>query len=118
MTIGLHTAPRGTTPILDADEVTLDEDPIPGVLPTRIRPGDVLAGPNLCPDPVGGADPILPAEPDPDLMEGVAVILGVTTVQDPWTTSAPSKIPGHQGRTDDLLSKPSNVRPIIEARQL
>ena len=34
MTVGLHTAPRGATPILDADEVILNKDPIPGVLPT------------------------------------------------------------------------------------
>ena len=66
MAIGLHTAPRGATLILDADKVILDEDPIPGVLPTCIHPGDILAGPNLCPDPIGGADPILAAKPDPD----------------------------------------------------
>ena len=120
MTIGLHTTPRGATPILDTDKVILDENPIPGVLPTLIHPGDIFTGPDLHPDPIGGADPILAAEPDPDwdLMEGVAVILGVTTVQDPQTASTPSKIPGHQGRTDDLPLKPSNVRPIIEARQL
>ena len=29
MTVGLHTAPRGATPILDADEVILNEDSIP-----------------------------------------------------------------------------------------
>ena len=66
MTVGLHTAPRGATPILDADKVILDEDPISGVLPTHIHPGDVLTGPNHHPDPIGGADPILTAEPDPD----------------------------------------------------
>ena len=66
MTVGLHTTPRGATPILDADKVILDEDPIPGVLPTHVCPGDVLTGPNLHPDPVGGANPILTAEPDPD----------------------------------------------------
>ena len=66
MTIGLHTAPRGATPILDADEVILDEDPIPGVLPTCVCPGDALTGPDLHPNPIGGADPILIAEPDPD----------------------------------------------------
>ena len=82
MTVGLHTTPRGTTPILDADEVILDEDPIPRVLPTLVHPGDILAGPDLCPDPTEGADPILAAEPNPDqdLMVGIAVILGVTTV--------------------------------------
>ena len=37
MTIGLHTAPRGATPVLDADEVILDEDPIPGLLPTLVH---------------------------------------------------------------------------------
>ena len=120
MTVGLHTTPRGATPILDIDEVILDEDPISGVLPTCIHPGDVLAGPDLHPDAIGGTDPILAAEPDPDrdLMEGVAIVLGVTTVRHPQAASAPSKIPGHQGRTDDLPSKPSNVRPIIKARQL
>ena len=66
MTVGLHTAPRGATPILDANEVVLDEDPIPGVLPTLVHPGDVLAGLNLHPDPIGGADLILAAEPNPD----------------------------------------------------
>ena len=66
MTVGLHTTPRGATPILDADRVILDEDPIPGVLPTHVHPGDILTGPDLCPGPVGGADPILTAEPDPD----------------------------------------------------
>ena len=118
MTIGLHTTPRGATPILDADKVILDEDPIPGVLPTLIHPGDVLAGLDLHPDPIGGTDPILAAEPDPDpdLMEGVTVPLGVTTARDPWTASAPSKILSHPGRTDDLPSKPSNVRPIFKAR--
>ena len=117
MTVGLHTAPQGATPILDADKVVLDEDPIPGVLPTHIRQGDVLAGPDLRPDPVGGADPILAAKPDPDLMEGIAIVLGVTTVQDPQTASAPSKIPGHQGPINNLPSKPSDIRPIIEVRQ-
>ena len=66
MNIGLHTTPRGATPILDADKVILDEDPIPGVPPTHVCPGDVLTGPNLHPDPVGGANPILTAEQDPD----------------------------------------------------
>ena len=82
MTIALHTTPRGATPILDANEVILDEDRIPRVLPTLINPGDVLAGLDLCPDPVAGADLILAAEPNPDqdLMEGIATILGVTTV--------------------------------------
>ena len=82
MAVGLHTTPRGATPILDANGVILKEDPIPGVLPTCIHPGDVLTGPDLDPDPVEGTDPILTAEPDPDqgLMEGIAVILGVTTV--------------------------------------
>ena len=82
MTVGLHTAPRGATPVLDAKEVILNEDPILAVLPTCIHPGDILAGPNLHPDLIGGADPILAAkpDPDPDLMEGIAVILGVTTV--------------------------------------
>ena len=61
MTIGLH-----TTPILDADEVILDEDPIPGVLPTLLHPGDILAGLDLCPDPIGGTDLIPTAEPNPD----------------------------------------------------
>ena len=82
MTVGLHTTPRGATPILDADNVILNKDPIPGVLPTFIHPGDILTGLNLCPNPIGGADLILTAEPNPDqdLMEGVAIILGVTTV--------------------------------------
>ena len=66
MTIGLHTTPRGATPILDADEVILNEDSIPGVLPTFIHPGDILAGVNLHPDPAGGADLILAAGPNPD----------------------------------------------------
>ena len=82
MTVGLHTATRGATPILDADKVILDEDPIPGVLPTLIHPRDVLAGLDLLPDPIEGADLILIAEPNPDqdLMEGVAIILAATTV--------------------------------------
>ena len=82
MTNGLHTIPRGATPVLDANEDILNEDPIPGVLPTLVHPGDILTGLNLHPDPIGGADPILTAEPDPDqdLIKGVAVILGVTTV--------------------------------------
>ena len=82
MAIGLHTTSRGATPILNADEVVLDEGPIPGILPTRVHPGDILAGPDVCPDPIGGVDPILTAEPDPDrdLMEGIAIILGVATV--------------------------------------
>ena len=66
MAVGLHTAPRGATPILDANKVILNEDPIPGILPTHICPGDVFTGPDLHPDPIGGADPILAAEPDPD----------------------------------------------------
>ena len=66
MTIGLCTTPRGATPILDADEVILDEDPIPGVLPTLVHPGDILTGLNLHPDPIRGADLILTAEPNPD----------------------------------------------------
>ena len=119
MTIGLHTALRGATPILDADKVILDEDRIPGVLPTLIHPGDILIGLNLHPDPVGGADLILTAEPNPDqdLMEGIAVILGVTTVQDPRTASAPSKTQSHPGRTNNLPSKLSNVEPITKPRQ-
>ena len=76
MTVGLQTSPRGATPILDAKEVILDEDSIPGVLPTLLCPGDILTGLNLHPDPVGGPDLILTAKPNPDqdLMEGVAVI--------------------------------------------
>ena len=82
MTVGFCTTPRGATLVLDADEVILDEDPIPGVLPTLVHPGDILTGHDLCPDPVGGADPILTAEPDPDQdpMEGIAITLGVATV--------------------------------------
>ena len=82
MTVGLHTTPRGATLILDADKVILNEDPIPGVLPTLVHPGDVLAGLDLHPDPIGGADLILTAKPNPDqdLMEGIAIVLGVTTV--------------------------------------
>ena len=82
MTVGLHTTPRGATPILDANKVILDEDPIPGVLPTLVHPGNILTGLNLHPDPIGGADLIITAEPNPnqDLMEGIAIILGVTTV--------------------------------------
>ena len=120
MAVGLHTALRGATPILDADKATLDEGPIPGILPTHVHPEDVPAGPNHHPDPIGGTDPILAAKPDPDrdLMEGIAIVLGVATVRDLWTTSTLSEIPGHQGRTDVLPTKPSNTRPIIEARQL
>ena len=66
MTVGLHTTPRGATPILDADKVILDEDPIPGVLPTLVHPGDILTGLDLHPDPIGGTDLILTAEPNPD----------------------------------------------------
>ena len=66
MAVGLHTSPRGATPILDADEVILNEGPIPGILPTHVCPGDILTGPDLHPDPVGGADLILAVEPDPD----------------------------------------------------
>ena len=51
MTIGLHTIPEGATPILDANRVILDEDPIPEVLLTLVHPGDVLTGPDLHPDP-------------------------------------------------------------------
>ena len=82
MTVGLHTTPRGATPILDADKVILDEDPIPRVLPTLVCPGDVLAGLNLCPDSIGGTDLILAGKPnsDRDLMEGVAAVPGVATV--------------------------------------
>ena len=64
MTLGLHTAPRGATPVLDADEVILDLHL--GVLPTLVCPGDVLTGLDLCPDPVGGTDLILAAEPNPE----------------------------------------------------
>ena len=82
MTVGLYTTPGGATPILDADEVILDEDPIPGVLLTLICLGDILTGLNLHPDPIRGTDLILTAKPNPDrdLMEGIAIILGVTTV--------------------------------------
>ena len=66
MTIGLDTIPRGATPILDANGVILDKDPIPEVLPTLIHPGDVLAGPDLHPDPAEGTDLILTAGPSPD----------------------------------------------------
>ena len=120
MTIGHHTTPRGATPILDANKVILDEDPIPGVLATLVCPGDVLTGLDLHPDPVGGADLILTAKsnPDRDLMEGIAVVLGVTTVRDPQTTSTPSKTLSHPRRTDNLPLKPSNVEPIVKARQL
>ena len=85
MTVGLCTAPRGTSPILDADEVILDEDPIPGVLPTLIHLGGILTGHDPRPVPIGGTDPIIATKPDPyrDLMEGVAIILGVTIVGDP-----------------------------------
>ena len=62
--MGLHTTPRGATPILNANAVILNKGPIPGILPTHIHPGDVLTGPDLHPDPVRGADPILAAEPD------------------------------------------------------
>ena len=64
MTVGLHTTPRGAIPILDANEVILDEDPIPRVLPTLIHQGDILAGLDLHPDPIGGTDLILTAEPN------------------------------------------------------
>ena len=64
--IGLHTAPRGATPILDTNKVILHEYPIPGVPPTLIHPGNILAGLNLHPDPVGGADLIFTAKPNPD----------------------------------------------------
>ena len=66
MTVGLHTTPRGVTPILDTDKIILNEDPIPGVLPTHVHPEDVLTGPDLHTDPVGGTDPILAAKPEPD----------------------------------------------------
>ena len=66
MTVGLHTTPRGATPILEVNKVILNEDPIPGVLPTLIHPGDILAGLNLHPDPVRGANLIPTAEPNPD----------------------------------------------------
>ena len=113
MTIGLHTTPRGATPVQDPDEVILNEDPIPGVLPTIIHPGDILAGLDLHLDPVGGTDLILAAKPNPDgeLMEGIAIILGVAA-------SAPSKTLSHPRRTDNLPLRPSNIEPIIEARQL
>ena len=71
MTIGLNTIPRGATPILDANRVILNEDPIPEVLPTLIHSGNVLTGPDLHPDP---------ASPDQDLVEGMVITLGVTTV--------------------------------------
>ena len=64
--VGLHTTLRGSTPILDANKVILDESPIPGILPTCIHLEDVPAGLNFCPDPIGGANPILTAKPDPD----------------------------------------------------
>ena len=82
MTVGLHTTPRGATPILDANKVILDEDPIPRVLPTLIHPGGILTSLDLHPDPVGGTDliPTVGPNPDRDLMEGIAVILGITTV--------------------------------------
>ena len=82
MTVGLHTTPRGATPVLDANKVILNKNPIPGVLPTLVHPGDVLTGLDLYPDPIGGADLILTAEPNPDrdLMEGIAVILRVAIV--------------------------------------
>ena len=120
MTMDLHTTPRGATPILDADEVILNEDPIPGVLPTLVHPGGILTGLDLHPDPIGGTDPIPAAKPNPDqdLMEGVAVLLGVTTVQDLQTASTPGRTLSHQRKTDNLPLKPSNVRPIIKARQL
>ena len=70
------------TPVLDANGVILDEDPIPEVLPTLIHPGDILAGPDLHPGPTEGADLILTARPSPDqdLVEGMVITLGVTTV--------------------------------------
>ena len=100
--------------------VILNEDPIPGVLPTLVHQGDVLAGLDLHPDPIGGTDLILAAEPNPyrDLMEGIVIILTVATVQDPQTASAPSKTLSHPRRTNNLPSKLSNVEPIIKARQL
>ena len=72
MALGLHTTPRGATSIIDANEVILNEVPILGILPTRVHPGDVPTGSDLHPDPIGGTDPVLAAEPnpDPDLMEG------------------------------------------------
>ena len=66
MNVVLHTAPRGATPILDTNEVILNKDPIPGVLPTLVCPGDVLAGLDLHPDPIGGVGLILAAEQNPD----------------------------------------------------
>ena len=44
MTISLNTIPSRATPILDANEVILDEDPIPKVLLTFIHPDSVLTG--------------------------------------------------------------------------
>ena len=67
MAISLHTTPRGATPVLDANKGILDKDPIQGILPTHVHPGDVLTGPDLHPDPLGGTDPILTAEPDPQI---------------------------------------------------
>ena len=66
MTTGLHTIPRGATPIIDTNEVILDKDPIPGVLPTLVHPGNILTSLNLHPDPIGGTGPILTAKPNPD----------------------------------------------------
>ena len=66
MTVGLHTIPRGATPILHANEVIINEDPIPGVLSTLIHPEDILAGLDLHPDTIGGADLILTAKPNSD----------------------------------------------------
>ena len=56
MTIGLDTIPGGGTPVLDTNGVILNEDPIPEVLPTLIHPGNILTGPDFCPDPAEGAD--------------------------------------------------------------
>ena len=74
MTIGLNTTPRGATTILDANKVILDEDPIPGVLPTLVHPGDILAG-QIHPDPIGGADLILRINNLPSKLSNVEPII-------------------------------------------
>ena len=89
MTISLDTVPSGATPIWDANEIILDEGPIPGILLTLIHPGSIPTSLVLHSDPAEGADLILTAgqSPDRDLMEDMVIAPGVITVWDPQTAS-------------------------------
>ena len=98
--VSLNIIPAG------AITVILNKDLIPEVLLTLIHPDNILAGLILCADPAEGAGLILVARPcpGPDLMEDMVVVLGVITVQDPWTTSTPGMIPSHPRRRSISLS--------------